>query len=632
MPKFIPGTVFTNAPADSLTQPLPWIYGEKSDEGAHDPVTNVIKAKGVVPLTFVGQQVIDNSPTPGVYEQDLSIPAPEVMSSTNLMSSAGDPGFKATTYIFVAALRVSDNKIGTINGPTVLDPAGVTETDGIAVFTHVKFLDPTVPDPAYRYIEWVSTDPTYDPLTNPNVGVIGTSIHDGVTNDFYYRGVAGADSGADFSILVKPSPPLAPDTWDAYLVCLGASYRGISLYGSNLATGTAGQTPDRVQIDINARNGSDILFPWNADGTQASVWPFPKTYVEYTATDGVIWWFTMVFARGPLSEDHKKGTVNLSVNIIGREDVGDGTGNPVLRAHDAEQHWLDNDVFNDYTSGLWATNVTAAMYNDGTYKVRSSTYNAHQQYTINALRDIGLRVGWYPMGGQKTVIEHIQEWDRSTETTTGVNGFGQITIGYIDETLDPTDFPHIDHLPHIFGPVTSSYNENRENIVRGSCDWDPDKEKFRVGPLEFRSQTGYAKNKNRWTEPPDLSTSILNDATQWSWVLNKRLLRLEAGEIRVSIPGGMGFLDHDVDEPGFLLTTIEGRGADGYERSNMILRRRHFAISSRIATYAAIDVQDVLIASRFANGLNRQFPITDTEDDATPLITDDEDLAPLILT
>jgi hypothetical protein len=38
-----------------------------------------------------------------------------------------------------------------------------------------------------------------------------------------------------------------------------------------------------------------------------------------------------------------------------------------------------------------------------------------------------------------------------------------------------------------------------------------------------------------------------------------------------------------------------------------------------------------LIASRFVNGLNRQFLITDVENAQTPIITDDEDVAPLIL-
>lgn len=51
----ISSAVFTDAPASQLGKPAPYVYGEKSDEGAAEP-------RGVVPLRYVGTEDIDRNP------------------------------------------------------------------------------------------------------------------------------------------------------------------------------------------------------------------------------------------------------------------------------------------------------------------------------------------------------------------------------------------------------------------------------------------------------------------------------------------------------------------------------------------------------------------------------------------
>lgn len=603
-PPLIPADVFTSAPPDTLTLACPTLYGERSDEGAKDPLTLAVTPKGLNPFIYAGRQHISNDSIPEVlpdetYLQDLSIPAPIVDSVTNATAPDADiEGFKATTYIFVAIQRISDGMIGAFTSWGAFDPAGVTEPHGIYTFVHARFLVPTVPDPAYRYIAWTSDDETFHPITNSAVGHRGKTIHDGVTNDFYYRGVPGADTGADFSILVKPNitaittTTVIPEEWGAMIALLGESYRIIP-YGSDLQTGKDidGKPIAAKRIALTALSSrADILCPWDEFGNLNPLWPYPNTYVTYVDLKGKRWDFTMVFVRGPLLDDHLAGRVTMAFNAIGR--LGDNSL-PIMTANAARQRWLDDDVLSNYTGGAYVTNTTAPKWADGTYKVRSSAFAAHQAYTQTILGGIGLGVSWYAGGfdGQKAVTEYDNEWNEATEALRGFNNQGQLTVGFIDETKDSSSWPVIDHVTDIYGPVKADYAKNRENRNYGSCDWDSDAGKYRVGPVERTSAVGYARYKNRWATKT-IESRILSSVEQLNWIQQKRLTRLQFGEIPVEVVGPIGHLNYQIDGPGILLTTIEGRGASGYIRTPMRLVRKHFSFASRLSNLTLIDGTD----------------------------------------
>jgi hypothetical protein len=589
-PPLIPKTVFTNAPPDTLAQALPVLYGEKSDEGAVDPATGEARSKGVIPLIYCGPQRLGNAPTPGAYEQDMTIPQPVISAVSNLLPAPGQDGFHDTVYLWFAAQRISDGKIGpfandphtgTNTSPNVLNPAGEEHEEGTWPFIHFEFIDGE-PTDVYQYIGFASTDPAYHPVTNPNVGTqIGIAIHDGVTSDSYYE----RDDGRDASLAIKPTAARDPYEWDAYLVCWGASYSILALYGSDMGGGVEGAEPQRALINGDARGGIDVLGPdWPN-------WPFDDRYVDYTGTDGVTYRLTMIFARGPLSDDHKNGVVTMAVNMIGLEDVGDGSGLPLLKVHDVEQHWLENFILSHYTSGLWVTNSTAPKFADGTYKVRSTRFATRQAMTATALGGDGLLAGWYidtPAG----ILDYVTQFNRDTETQLGTNGHGQLTLGWDDPTADVSAWTPIDHVTDLFGPVQFTFVQERENQVVGFCDWDPDFEKFRVGPIEFQSLEGYSRFKNRWKTGEPIESTILSETAHLTWVLQQRLDRLKRGEIAGSVTGGMGLWDTDVDSgAGILLTTIEGTGSLGYVKRAMTLRRRRLELRSRLVTYSLKDLR-----------------------------------------
>lgn len=637
-PSLIPADVFTSSPPDSLTKPLPWLYGEKSDEGAIDPVSNKAISKGLCPLTFVGQQTIQrtivvNTPavpgTPGATYPYNGQDGTGVLRNAATVTIAGSTWGTVNPYPWFAVAAVYANGMtdaimydNTLRfpgqGPSVGPPydqrvvwdlwPGIPIPLGFLVFMYDQgspwqpIANPFAPATVrYKFVAPVVTNPAGPPdVPGQSVNadepwaysVDWTSLTDG--DPWPPVGVSGTPGSSQNQNV--------SEIWDAYLVAGHPVYKIIQLYGSDLGNGSATATHDRVAIFPDTR--SDVLVPGGI------AWPFSTTYVPYVSPDGTTYWLTMIFARGPLSDDHKNGIVNMACNMLGREDVGDGTGKPFMTAHDAEQCWLENDIIGYWTSGLLATAGTYPQWVDGTAKVRSARFKARQAITVTKLGGRGLSVGWYA-DKQDSPVNIVAEWNFSTETKVGVNGFGQLTLDYIDTTIDPTTLPTVDHIASIFGPVTSVYGDQRENIVVGSCDWDPDMSRFRSDTLQFKSTVGYAKFKNRWKQGNVLNSTIISDESQYSWILQQRLARLQVGEIVVEASGPIGFLDTDVDTSGITLSTIEGRGASGYVTAPMKVRRRKFNFATRLVAYSMLDITDVLVALRYPGGIGQLFILDD---------------------
>jgi hypothetical protein len=588
-----PITAWINTPPDSLAQGLPWLHGEKSDEGATDPVTNLPFSKGLCPLIYVGQENITTSAVP--TDNGSTVPRVTLMSQTGNAGTIIGP-----IHSYITAIDAS-------GAESLLSPEGGNLDRGTFGIPHGQRINwgQVAGITSYRiYIfgSGVNDDSSagFNPLTGTGLGtgICRVLTHDNVTfdgfraqpyEDFFVQIGSWTDGIAYPGPLsaVPTTPVTSTALWDAYLVFGHPAYQILRIYGSDLGNGDPTATHDRVALD--AANRGDILAP-------GFIWPFSTLYREYVAPDGTTYWLTMVYAKGPLSDDHKNGTVTMACNAIGREDVGDGTGLPLIRAHDVEQSWLENEIIGYWTHGPLASAITYPQWADGTPKVRSSRFAARQAYTIAQIGGNGLEVSWY--ADTPTLVPNIvEEWDFSTETELGVNGFGQITLGFIDESADPSTWRQINHVTDFFGTVTSAFGVNRENQTRGSCDWDPDAQKFRVGPLTFSSADGYKAYKNRWKPGAILETHIIGRQAHWGWILQRRLNRLKFGEVQVAIPGTIGLMDTDVDDPGILLTTFEGRGISGYDKQPMFLRRRSFDLGTGLVTYSLVDIKQVLYAT-----------------------------------
>ena len=588
------GDIFGDAPADVKSRALPYLYGPKHDIGATDPVTDTLAEKGLTPWHWVGRATITGT------DANAALPTSEdsgsgSVDSVGILGSNGsgwtsDGTVDNDPYHYVA--RVIDN----VMGPLVGGKASTPSTEG-TVYGFRTVWNDSGSAPDYYIVFQVPADITsWDPFSDP--APPGSNIRYQIvsptpTNPFSDWQFINFWNTPDDGKLWGDTTGL--EDWDVYLILGHASYAGGAVFGSDLGGGNPSNRHDRTKLDLGAVGGSQILYPWNEDGTVSDVWTAAigaDTFVDQVGSDGNTYRLTLAFARGAISDDHKNGVVNISCQMYGGvEDVGDGTGFPIIDAHEAEQHVIENFWLGQYRTGLWVTNTTAPKWPDGTYKVRSARFKSRQAFTASSLGGRGLTVAWYIRDAQP-IPTWVQLWNDSTETKLGINGFGQFTLGYIDEDSDQSMWPRVTHIEDIFGPIQFQYNVNRENSGVFWCDWDPGSDKYRIGPITRKSSDAITKNKNRIKSGPIIQSSILQDQTQLEWVADRRIARLGDGQVIGDLPGQIGLLDHDVDIPGVLVTTIEGSGATGWVDRPVQVSRRNLDTSSRIVTYTVIDLEN----------------------------------------
>ena len=624
-PPRIPSGAFSTAPPDTLSQDLPWIYGEKSDEGARDPVTNELKSKGLCPLIFAGRQAIGVTP---------NFQLPVTQSSANMNGGTLGPlGWSYGTFVsdgttnntpYQAVARVDGTELTWIGFGRGATPS----PDGTVYGLHTVWIDPDTSPADYYICFLVPADyPTWNPFTNPAPDTETRIRYQIVRNPVDPFGDGFWEFGDAFwgSFSDGMQWPLVPggDEWDVYIVTGHPCFRIISLYGSNLANGNPELEPDRVRIDLDVLGGSEFLAPGFPG------WPFPTNYVEYVDDDGTVYWLTVIFAKGPISDDHKNGRVTMAANIIGVEDVGDGTGLPLIDEEDCKQHWVENALIGRWTSGLWADELEFPMWEDGTAKVRSSSFAARKLYQQNSFGGRGLTIGWY-VGTAQSISEHVREWNLN-ESLIGINGHGQVISFGVDEFEDTSGWNRVNQDTDWLSGVTRVSGIGRENVVKGRCDWDPDTDRFRGKEQSLVSESGIAKFKNHQKVGTIIESKILNVEAQLRWVLQNRRRRLDEGMAMQELTGPLGLMDHDVGE-GHLLTTREGLGASGFIDRTMLCIRRRLSVTANPPTvsYTLWDVSKIYLTANLPGGQSQLPIVTDTAGN-NMLVTDNADLAPAIL-
>lgn len=641
------GDVFPNAPADVASLTLPVLYGPKTDKGAKNPLTGASAEKGLVPWHYVGTITLPGAPAassnlPTSEDAGIGEVGSDVFLDDAVLGGDGDGwtsnGIDVDGDPFHRIGRVIGGVMGPLRGTKASTPAPVNTVYG---FRQVWNDDrnPTVPD-YFIAFQVPAEFPDWDPFTNPapaGANIRFQIIKPPPSNPFFDWQYITFWPNQNAGTLWTGSPGAGGSTsvdWDMYLILHGASYQGSTIFASDLGGGDPTMKHDRVAIDIDSHNGSEFLYPWANDGSIATAWASvfgSQTYIDQVGVGGRPYRITAAFARGPRSDDHKNGVVNITSNFpAGIEDVGDGTGKPIVALHDVEQHLIENFWLDQYRHGNWCTNTDAPKWPDGTYKVRSTRFAGRQAFTKLKLGGIGLEVGWY-VDTAKPIPAHVVDFNQASETDLGLNNHGQISLGYFDETLDPTTFPALDHRTSVFGKVGVKFGLNRENIGTFSCDWDPDAKKYRIGPISLRNDAAVTKFKGVEKPGQPIQSPLLYIQAHLEWVGKRRLIRLGNGLISVTLPGNLGLMDIDIDSDGFLLTSIEGRSTTGYVQQPMQIRRVKFSLTNkRIVTYTCLDIGDVLLATRVPGGLTRRFLITN-DTGLAPKITNDTAVAPLVL-
>ena len=631
------GQVFADAPEDVKALPLPFLYGPLHDDGAVDPITNVPREKGLAPWHWVGRIPIPRS-TSSAAQLPSTIDAGigEAPSHGILGMGEGDLVSDGTVTHdpYHAFVRVKGGVMGTWNAGRASTPA---PTGSVYGFRDV------IDDP-----DWETAADYYLSFEIPAaVQALGWNASQAVPAGYEVRyqviAKTPTDPYDDWSHiaywptretgLVWGAVAQTVFDWDAFVVLHGATYQGGGVFGSDLGHGDPNATPDRTALE-DSRNGTDYLWPWNSDGTRAGVWTAifgDRTFVDVVGSDGYTYRLTMGFARGAVADDHKNERVNLASQIFaGTEDVGDGTGLPIVAFHHAQQHWLENRVLLQYRGGNWATLDTAPKFPapDALSIVRSQRFHDRQDFTEQALGGIGLEIRWYcyEFASLSSIFE---EFNINSETQLGTNDDGRVSLWYIDETVPASTWPRVVHQHHLFGRIRTRYHVGRETSVTAACDWDPGAKKARIGPIAFRNDTAIAQNKGVDKPGQPLVLKMLGKEAHMRWVVQRRLARLGPGMTLMDVPLTLGALDVNVDAPGIRLTTIEGPGEEGYVDRPMQIRWRQASLGpGRSVADTLLDVHDLLL---FPPGSTQVLMVATDDTGLDVVATDNEDIAPIAM-
>lgn len=522
----VPPTYYFLAPKDVYQHPFPIIIGEVSDEGARDPATGLPASRGLCPLTFLG---LDGLPTG--------------------RNGTPEPWGRFNVCLF-AAYKI----------------LGVYGTDcGGGIFGRSLSSGATS--------NGVKPQSTITLAGSPNLSSVSINGDMAIT---LYTPTQGRQ---ERQIIGKTSNSVTINNDIAFVDCADVDWY--------IAT----DLPQRKKINLSTRNGA-------AGDCMVFGYPGylkPTTY-EDILSDGENYRVQELWVRGPLLDAHLAGEITLAANVIGVEDVGDGTGKPITDYFTAYNWFLENCVLKNSNqprvetgTGHWPLLANLITYADGTYVIRGSSFADTQAQTAALFGGRGFQVSAY-FGDPMAVRDVIALWNLNANCRLGVNEHGQIFVYRFDPLVDTSAWPLIEHSTRLFGDVIRTNPQTEtENVVQGTCDWDPDGQRYRNQLVSIVSPSGLAHNKNirKLTTPP-LEGKLTRDVAQWNYVLNERLAALRDGPVYVEFTGDKGLGDLPVGS-GIRLTTIMGTGAVGYVARPLIILRKRTQVGKRLVTLTCLD-------------------------------------------
>ncbi len=353
--------------------------------------------------------------------------------------------------------------------------------------------------------------------------------------------------------------------------------------------------PQRTKVDLATRNGAAgdcMVFGYPG-------YVKPTTY-EDILSGGESYRVQDLWIRGPLLDAHMAGEITLTANVIGVEDVGDGTGLPITDYFTAYHWFLENCVIvnnkqprNETGTGHWPLLADLLTYADGTYLIKGSSFVDAQAQTVDAFGGAGFQVSaCFDM--QVSVRDAIALWNVNGQCRLGINEHGQIVVWRFDPLADPTTWPRVDHVSRVFGDVQrTSPQAEMENVVQGSCDWDNDGQRYRNPLVIVPSPDGIAHNKGMRKYSPELEGKLTRDPLQWAFVLNERLLAQQDGPVYVTFTGDWGLMDYPIGS-GIQFTSIMGPGALGYVDQPLIILKKRFAIDTHLVTLTCLEPRGLI--------------------------------------
>lgn len=559
IPTFAFPDIYQVAPVDVYSKLMPLVLGEYSDEGAVDPVTNTVSARGLLPLTFVGMDQIATGAS--------GLPEPWGRFNVCLYAAKaciGLYGADLSSLLYGIGNALSDG-----SAPSVITLGGSPDltivVDALLAQAAAQAGSTSLPtDPALTITLWT-------------LGGLGT----------VQAQITAADNTAKTVTITATIPTI--DTTG-----LPTPFGTIAA-GVDWVIGTAPAT--RVKIDLSTRNGSDCMV-WG--------WPnylFNLSYQTITDSAGVSYRVQDIWVRGPLLDFHLNGTITLAMNVAGVEDIGDGNGELIRDYFEAYSWFCENVLYRDTPepSGQVPGNVWPQVAADlltftdtGITRVYGLTFRDAQAWSARLIGGRGFQIGGVFGGAGISTRDAMQRWNDNGACRTGINEYGQVFVWVLDRFQDPSAWPSIEHVSRVFGSVSRTHEHTEiENVVQGSYDWDEDGQRYREPLVVRTSATGIRHNKGIRRPSKLIGGQLTRDLAQFTAVLEERKVLNQDGPVYVTFTGDIGLMDYAVGS-GILFTSVMGPGALGFVLHPLIILKKSLDFTSRTVTVRCLDVARLL--------------------------------------
>lgn len=242
----------------------------------------------------------------------------------------------------------------------------------------------------YRIVQWTSKysdwGPTWDAFFDVDATTLSytdTVVFQNVTTPIDLPGDLVAADGVMPCTHVG-TEEISGTTWQRLLVCGHAVKEIQAVFRStaDAAGGSVSESDRQGALALKEVPAADFGVTWLAPGK--SGWPHPNDYVDIGTRR-----YTLIYT----TEDPVPSQV--AVNVLGIEDVGDGTGTLLTAIAEITQHWLENWVYGDYQQGAWLGTPT---FDDDTTLAQIDTASFTQAQTDAETRLAGGYVGAVVIG------------------------------------------------------------------------------------------------------------------------------------------------------------------------------------------------------------------------------------------
>jgi hypothetical protein len=374
------------------------------------------------------------------------------------------------------------------------------------------------------------------------------------------------------------------EEWERFLVAGHACKDIHSWFASDL-----GSPAKRVQMDESTL-GTEFLIPGQTG------WPHPTSYFD--RNDGRhTHRCTFILAKGERAQAHIDGSINITVNVCGVEDIGDGTGELLREGFKVKQHFETNWIMaNDgqgYFEGVWQPLPEWSLAGPTVSVIKTETYEDCQAFSATRLGDgVGYLCDFW-LGDQIDVREAIRRFNVSLDCYTGINRHAQLITAMLDDTADTssaTVFREFIEIAQM--PPPKIAHEEIENHVMFAYDFDADKGKFRADQ-EFIEDTVSQDALGGEVRKSDLlKMYMVRDPATARDAAARRLLRLKRAPRYQDIVMDLMGLEHDLTEL-FRVTHHAGIGSDGYDDHPFFCVRHKIDLNALTVTLTGLDLSRI---------------------------------------